>query len=192
MMTLATGCSSHTFPGYIPLIAGPSPPRNSVTVLNPSQVAGGCPVEALHFTPIHNLIGSVGHPFAPTQGEMQQLNIRLPFALAKLTQQDDFEMFKRLLRVVVSINCGEDILQDQLGQLGKRVCIFEFLGPYACHGELHLDEAETDCWFLLIIGAQFDRGRGRHSEVTNLVKHGEALCEGRCSSGDEGQVVPAS
>jgi hypothetical protein len=29
--TLATGCLSHAFPGFIPLFAGPPPPRNTVT-----------------------------------------------------------------------------------------------------------------------------------------------------------------
>jgi hypothetical protein len=152
------------------------------------MLLGGALWRPCSFTPIHNLTGSVGHPFAPTQGEMQQLNIRLPFALAKLTQQDHFDVLKAV-EVVVSINCVEDILQDQLGQLGKRVCIFEFLGPHACHGKLHLDEA--DCWFHLIIGAQFDLGRGRYGEPTNLVRHGEVLGEGRCSSKRRGSGRPS-
>ncbi len=40
--------TSHAFPGSIPLLAGPPPPRNTVTGQSPGQVAGGSP-EALQF-----------------------------------------------------------------------------------------------------------------------------------------------
>ncbi len=52
-MTLATGCLSHAFPGFIPLLAGPPPHRNTLTTdqLNPpvKLQGGGRPVEALQF-----------------------------------------------------------------------------------------------------------------------------------------------
>jgi hypothetical protein len=57
---------------------------------------------------------------------MKQLKIRLPFALAKLTQQNHFEMVKRLLGVVESINYVKNISQDLLRQIGKCVCILSF------------------------------------------------------------------
>jgi hypothetical protein len=70
------------------------------------------------------------------------------------------------------------------------VRILELLGPNACCGKLCLDEAELDCWLLLIIGTQLDQGCCHRSELTYLVRHGEALCEDMHCRGDEVQVVP--
>jgi hypothetical protein len=67
-------------------------------------------------------------------------NSKLPSALAKLTQQSGFEMVKRLLGVVASL----DSVMNLLRQIGKFVCIFELLGPDAHCGELRLNEVEPD------------------------------------------------
>jgi hypothetical protein len=43
-----------------------------------------------------------------------------------------------------------------LGQAGKSVGIFEFLGSDPCRCKLSLDEVEPDVGFLLIIGTKLD------------------------------------
>jgi hypothetical protein len=67
----------------------------------------------------------------------------------------------------------------------------ELLGPNALCSKLRLEEAEPDCWLFLIIGAQLDLGCCPCGKLTNLVGHGEALCEDRCPPGDKVQVIPA-
>ncbi len=69
-------------------------------------------------------------------------------------------------------------------------CIFDFLGPDVCRGELRLDKTAPDCRLLLIEGAQLDLGYCHQEELTYLVWHVEMLREDRRGPGDEVQVVP--
>ncbi len=58
-------------PGSIPLLAGPPPPRNTVTGWSPGQVSwggGGDLWRPCIFTQIHSLTGPVGQPFASRLG----------------------------------------------------------------------------------------------------------------------------
>jgi hypothetical protein len=88
-------------------------------------------------------------------GKPKQVKIRLPFALSKLSKQNIFQMIKRLIRIVVDINCVKNVPKDLLGQAGEGIGVLEFLRSDTCRGELCLDEAEPDVWLLLIVGKKF-------------------------------------
>jgi hypothetical protein len=51
--------------------------------------------------------------------------------------------------------------------LAKSIGVFELLRFDTSHGELRLDEAEPDRWFLFIIGTQLDLCLC-HGKFTNL------------------------
>jgi hypothetical protein len=49
--------------------------------------------------------------------------------------------------------------EDLFGQFGKGAGIFKLLSSDPSSGELCLDEAQPDDWFLLNVGTQFQLGR---------------------------------
>ncbi len=102
------------------------------------------------------------------QREVKQFKIRLPLALAELPQQNSFELIKQLIRVIARINCVQNVPKDWFWQVGKGICVFEFLQCDTCRSKLRLDEAEQDRWFLLIAWTQFGC---LHGMLTNLYRH---------------------
>jgi hypothetical protein len=65
----------------------------------------------------------------------------LLFALAKLPQQNSFEIIKRVIGVVAGINCVQNFLKNLFGQVGKGFGVFQFLSLDPSCGVLRLDEA---------------------------------------------------
>ncbi len=62
-----------------------------------------------------------------SQGQTQQFKIGLPFALVKLSQQNSFEIIKRLIGVVASINFIKNVPKDCLGKLARSLAYVSFL-----------------------------------------------------------------
>jgi hypothetical protein len=61
------------------------------------------------------------------QEEMQQFKMKLPFAFAEMSQQNRFDIVKRLIGVVASIDCVKNVLKDVFGQVGRGVSILKLL-----------------------------------------------------------------
>jgi hypothetical protein len=103
------------------------------------------------------------------QGELQQFQIGLPLALAKICPQNDLRTSKG----------GSDLLQaSSVSEMSLRTC----------SGKLSLVEAEPDSWFLLIIRKQFELGRCYRSSkfMIDLLHHGVGEVADGCSPGDAG------
>jgi hypothetical protein len=123
---------------------------------------------------------------------MQQFKIVLTFALAKLPQQNSFEIIRRVIGFLAGIDCIQNVPEDLFGQVGMGVGIFKLLRSDPNHGGFCLDVAEPDRWFLLIVRIQFHLGRCdcRGEFMTDLWSHGgRELVDGCCPGGGR-RVVP--
>jgi hypothetical protein len=67
-----------------------------------------------------------------------------------------FQNVKWLSFIAAVVKDVKNVPEDLLGQTGKGVGVFEFLGFDPCRCKLGLDEAEPDVRFLLIVGTKFD------------------------------------
>ncbi len=99
---------------------------------------------------------------------------RIATCSCQIPKQNSFEIIKRVIEVFEGIDYVQNVPEDFFGPVGKGVGIFKFLSFDPIRGELCLNEAEPDCWFLLIAGTQFHLGRCdcRGEILTDLLSHG--------------------